>query len=80
MRRKDKASNSMRSQGGTKKKGTRIILSTILSWRSWTLTPLRKRMTHEREGLNWVAVKELKLSYYIGETLLFTIYIPIMVT
>ena len=24
--------------------------------------------------LNWVAVKELKLSYYIGETLLFTIY------
>ena len=25
-------------------------------------------------GGNWVAVKELKLSYYIGETLLFTIY------
>ena len=24
--------------------------------------------------VNWVAVKELKLSYYIGETLLFTIY------
>ena len=24
--------------------------------------------------LYWVAVKELKLSYYIGETLLFTIY------
>ena len=24
--------------------------------------------------LNWVAVKELKLSYYSGETLLFTIY------
>ena len=23
----------------------------------------------------WVAVKELKLSYYIGETILFTIYI-----
>ena len=23
---------------------------------------------------NWVAVKELKLSYHIGETLLFTIY------
>ena len=23
---------------------------------------------------DWVAVKELKLSYYIGETLLFTIY------
>ena len=32
------------------------------------------------ESLNWVAVKELKLSYYIGETLLFNIYIPIMVT
>ena len=30
----------------------------------------------------WVAVKELKLSYYIGGTLSFTIYIyiPIMVT
>ena len=34
----------------------------------------------------WVAVKELKLGsyisicYYIGETLLFTIYIPILVT
>ena len=26
------------------------------------------------EPQNWVAVKELKLSYYIGETLLFTIY------
>ena len=27
------------------------------------------------QGLSlWVAVKELKLSYYIGETLLFTIY------
>ena len=25
-------------------------------------------------GFHWVAVKELKLSYYIGETLLFTIY------
>ena len=24
--------------------------------------------------LNWVAVKELKLGYYIGETLLFTMY------
>ena len=27
-----------------------------------------------REMFVWVAVKELKLSYYIGETLLFTIY------
>ena len=26
------------------------------------------------EKLPWVAVKELKLSYYIGETLLFTMY------
>ena len=25
-------------------------------------------------ALNWVAVKELNLNYYIGETLLFTIY------
>ena len=32
----------------------------------------------ERER-DWVAVQELKLSYYIGETLLFIIY-PIMVT
>ena len=24
--------------------------------------------------LNWVAIKEFNLSYYIGETLLFTIY------
>ena len=33
-------------------------------------------------GFNWVAVKELKLSYYIGETVFFHIYIyiPIMVT
>ena len=27
---------------------------------------------------SWVAVKEFSLSYYIGETLLFTIYIPII--
>ena len=26
------------------------------------------------DEFSWVAVKELKLSYYIGETLLFTIY------
>ena len=25
-------------------------------------------------AINWVAVKELRISYYIGETLLFTIY------
>ena len=30
-----------------------------------------KRQNHSG---NWVAVKELNLSYYIGETLLFTIY------
>ena len=28
----------------------------------------------DTQKLNWVAVKGLKLSYYIGETLLFTIY------
>ena len=30
---------------------------------------------NKRTTLFWVAVKELKLSYYIGETLLSTIYI-----
>ena len=30
-------------------------------------------------GLGWVAVKGLNLSYYIGETLLFTIYIYIYI-
>ena len=30
--------------------------------------------TQENCALFWVAVKELNLSYYIGETLLFTIY------
>ena len=40
------------------------------------------KATHSYCVLNifWVAVKELKLGYYIGETLLFTIYIPSMVT
>ena len=28
----------------------------------------------------WVAIKELKLSYYIGETLYILLYIPIMGT
>ena len=28
----------------------------------------------KKRSRNWAAVKELKLSYYIGETLLFTIY------
>ena len=27
-----------------------------------------------RVAVFWVAVKDLKLSYYIGETLLFTVY------
>ena len=35
----------------------------------------RSALAGKRGGNNWVAVKELKLSYYIGETLLFTIYI-----
>ena len=36
----------------------------------------RLQIVLEGEGgeLSWVAVKELKLSYYIGQTLLFTIY------
>ena len=32
------------------------------------------------DGSTWVAVKELNLSYHIGETFLITMYIPIMVT
>ena len=30
-------------------------------------------------GLDWVAVKELSLSYHIGETVLFSIYIYIYI-
>ena len=33
----------------------------------------RAQQGHGHAG-NWVAVKELKLSYYVGETLLFTTY------
>ena len=35
---------------------------------------LRGLLTRNRGLVYWVAVEELKLSYYIGETLLFTIY------
>ena len=48
---------------------------------------LEASVTFMRLAKNWVAVKELDLSYCIGETLLFTTYIyiciyyiPIMVT
>ena len=34
----------------------------------------RRFLSFAAHGFDWVAVKELKLSYYIGETLLFTIY------
>ena len=37
---------------------------------------VKRKYTH----IKWVAVKELKLSYFLGETLLFIIYMPIMVT
>ena len=38
--------------------------------------PLLKNSAMMRnEGLNWVAVKEVNLSYCIGETILITIYI-----
>ena len=30
--------------------------------------------SHMHKSVDWVAVKELRLSYYMGETLLFTIY------
>ena len=33
-----------------------------------------KKDAKQQPRLYWVAVKELKLSFYIGETLLFTIY------
>ena len=33
-----------------------------------------RSMRLQRLGFSWAAVKELKLSYYIGETLLITIY------
>ena len=42
------------------------------------LRPNVSEQSHEMDNhkllTNWVAVKELQLSYYIGETLLFTIY------
>ena len=38
-----------------------------------TLNP-KNLPTLPTQARNWVAVKELKLSYYIGQTLLFTIY------
>ena len=47
--------------------------------RAWSC----KMLCWKYPKLYWVAVKELKLSYYIRETLLFTIellYIPIIVT
>ena len=46
----------------------------------WDLKEL-EQLSVLNPGLNpnWVAVKELKLSYYIGETLLFTIYIYIYI-
>ena len=50
---------------------------------------LKIEVLYQTLGIYWVAVKELQLSYHIGETLLFTIYthygnpkpyIPILVT
>ena len=41
----------------------------------WGKAPPMDQTTHGEGGsTDWVAVKELKLSYYIGETLLFAIY------
>ena len=57
-----------------------------LAWEPWQPRGLGLRIAeHDYENI-WVVVKELNLSYYVGETLLFTIYmciyiyIPIMVT
>ena len=47
---------------------------------SHSLPNMSKLSTAKTMPASWVAVKELKLSYYIGETLLFTLYIPLMVT
>ena len=38
------------------------------------IVPYEEPMSINFLGKYWVAVKELKLSYYTGETLLFTIY------
>ena len=38
---------------------------------------MEKKMENEMETGGNIGIKELKLSYYIGETLLFTIYIYI---
>ena len=60
----------------------RLIFTDIIPMKFLsTQTPERiPKMIISRIPLGGSTVKELKLSYYIGETLLFTIYIPIMVT
>ena len=47
---------------------------------AWQVEPII--FLDPKPTLNWVAFKEVKLSYYIGETLLYilSLYIPIMVT
>ena len=41
---------------------------------------MEKKMENEMETGGIWGLRNLILSYYIGETLLFTVYIPIMVT
>ena len=51
----------------------------VFQGRDPTVVNAQRDVNPKDFNLVWVAVKELKSSYYIGETLLFTIYIPIMV-
>ena len=52
--------------------GTRIVCSA--SWRVEEGVGSQGERFHFQAEEAWVAVKELKLSYYFGETLLFTMY------
>ena len=49
-----------------------VASMTIISWLEQDAPKEAKKW--KMQDHCWVAVKELKLSYYIGETLLFTIY------
>ena len=41
--------------------------------RTYNVQRVAERLSHA-SNLNWVAVKELSLSYYLGETLVFATY------
>ena len=77
---KSRESNSNRDNG--KKEGeecrwkavvlVRLLVSTITDCARHEMKKKGKRSRNSTEQY-WVAIKELKLSYYIGETLLFTL-------